>query len=183
SLTGTPAASTCALYCTSVRTVPSGSGRPAFMASTAAWLLAYSSRYCLTSWRSTIRYCTWSFQLAGYWILSGPAVPGDERASAATAPRARGRSKRFMGPPCKRWMGARNTTAVVTVPRRLLAPRGDLDPRQRPRQRAHRARVVDLFLAGGAAGQPALGTVAGALGPRAVDIGRGLGDVGQDDDL
>src|SRR5438132_181952 len=105
-------------------------------------------------------YRTWSFQLA-YVLLGWGGWCGGKH-----------------GSPC---YGSR--PPAVSSRRRLLAAAGDLEPGERAGQRGHRPRVVDLLLAGPAAGQPRFGTVPRALGSRAVDVGRGLGDVGQDDDL
>src|SRR5437867_12454379 len=76
-------------------------------------------------------YRTWSFQLAGYWILSGPAVPGEASARATTPPMASERRRRFIRPPGVRVDGAAvNTAALATVPgRRRFRPGGGYWPR------------------------------------------------------
>src|SRR2546421_9146678 len=56
-----------------------------------------------------------------------------------------------------------------------------LEAAQRARQRGLAARVVDLFLR--ASAQPALRTLSRTLGPRAVDLVRTLGGVGEADHL
>src|SRR5215204_1355080 len=90
SLVGLPCASSCALYCASVMTVPLGSGSP-FIAAATASALVNNSRYCLLSVRSTVVYITPLAWFSGNTILSPPAratpiaKPAIPASAAATA--------------------------------------------------------------------------------------------------
>src|SRR5262245_33952582 len=120
-------------------------------------------------------------------------MPWAASARARATTRAVGRRTRFMTSSRVRWRalgcclilrftGPDGSPATPRAAILLLAAAGDLQADEGAGQGGHRPDVVDLFL-GGVAGQPALGSLARALGAGPIDLGGCLGDVGQDDHL